>query len=948
MAPALPLLLLLWVFAPSVVPQVFGPGDGTEDLKALQVSIPRHPALDPVLAGDITIPCLITYLGPQPTAGTGGRRAVLGTPRVKWTFISEGREVEILVARGDRVKVSEDYRLRASLPIFHQRYTNASLLLTELRPNDSGIYRCDVQHGIEDGHDILHVKVKGVVFHYREGSMRYAYTFAEAQEACARIGASIATPEQLYAAYLGGYEQCDAGWIADQTVRYPIQTPREACYGDMNGFPGVRNYGVVDPEDMYDVYCYAEDLPGEIFLETAPARFTLEEAAERCRALGAELASPGQLYAAWNAGLDACSPGWLADGSVRYPIVTPRERCGGALPGVKTIFLFRNQTGFPDAQSRYDAYCFREGTNSFPEAAGKYQAQEPEENLLQEIVTVAEKLEELQLPRAPVELESRGAIYAVPFFEDAELEKPSPPPEDTPGPGAWHPSLDTSVSSGHPTPASPFPMAPAVPKAGGCVPNPCLNGGTCTEDDTHLTCLCLPGYGGSSCERRVSPCPGCPPDMPEHSAASRLRLSGLCFFLQILNILLFAVFVRYSPESSSSLCSPQLNCSRRNQDSAFQHPRFRDVHLQVLLGFGLLVAFLGRYGPGSVAISILIVSFTIQWAILIQGFLYFFLNGKIYVGARRVNPVQMLLLALLEVTLYTFNEYILLSLMGVSDGGRSLTVHVFGAYFGLMVSRILHLPPTDKRKREDQQDVGHQPDVFAVVGTIYLWTFWPGFTSATTADDSAEPWAVLNTYFSLVASTIATVILSPVLYEESTPRMVQIQDATLAGAAVMGMAGEMLVTPFGALIAGFLAGLICPLGFRFFTPVLHSRLKIQDTCGVHNVHGLPGILGALLGVLLTLLATADTFGDRLELVFPLVAQGSRSAADQAFWQLCALPLTLLIATLGGCLTGAVLKTKALRSPPDKGNLESTVLLEVDKEGCDPRTAGMEPGISTLV
>ncbi|XP_075593394.1 brevican core protein isoform X9 [Balearica regulorum gibbericeps] len=399
MASALP-LLLLWVFAPTVVPEVFGPGDGTEDLKALQVSIPRHPALDAVLAGDITIPCLITYLGPQPTAGTAGRRAVLGTPRVKWTFISEGREVEILVARGDRVKVSEDYRLRASLPIFHQRYTNASLLLTELRPNDSGIYRCDVQHGIEDGHDILDVKVKGVVFHYREGSMRYAYTFSEAQEACARIGARIATPEQLYAAYLGGYEQCDAGWIADQTVRYPIHTPREACYGDMNGFPGVRNYGVVDPEDMYDVYCYAEDLPGEIFLETAPDKFTLEEAEARCRALGTELASTGQLYAAWSAGLDACSPGWLADGSVRYPIVTPRERCGGALPGVKTIFLFRNQTGFPDAQSRYDAYCFR----------------------------------------------------------------------------------------------------------GGCVPNPCLNGGTCTENGARLACLCLPGYGGSSCERPLEKC----------------------------------------------------------------------------------------------------------------------------------------------------------------------------------------------------------------------------------------------------------------------------------------------------------------------------------------------------------------------------------------------------------------------------------------------------------
>ncbi|NWV14326.1 RHBGB protein, partial [Ptilonorhynchus violaceus] len=437
-------------------------------------------------------------------------------------------------------------------------------------------------------------------------------------------------------------------------------------------------------------------------------------------------------------------------------------------------------------------------------------------------------------------------------------------------------------------------------------------------------------------------------------AAPRLRLSGLCFLLQILNILLFAVFVRYSPESGPGRCPPQLNCSRRNQDSGFQQPRFQDVHIQVLLGFGLLVAFLGRYGPGSVAISILIIAFAIQWAILIQGFFYFFLNGKIYVGAQsmvsadfctaavlistgavlgRVNPVQMLLLALLEVLLCTLNEYILLSLMGVSDSGRSLTVHTFGAYFGMMVSRILHQPHTDKRKGEEQQDTGHQLDVFAVVGTIYLWIFWPSFISATTVHNNAENWAVLNTCFSLVASAVATFILCPVLYEESTPRMVQVQDATLAGMAVMGMAGEMLVTPFGALIAGFLAGLLCPLGFRFFTPVLHARMKILDTCGVHNVHGLPGILGALLGTLLTLLATADAYGDRLELVFPLVAQGSRTVTDQAFIQLSALPLTLLLATLGGCLTGAVLKTKGLRSPPDTRNPENTVLWEVKLGNC---------------
>ncbi|KAM6112568.1 LOW QUALITY PROTEIN: ammonium transporter Rh type B [Phoenicopterus ruber ruber] len=446
--------------------------------------------------------------------------------------------------------------------------------------------------------------------------------------------------------------------------------------------------------------------------------------------------------------------------------------------------------------------------------------------------------------------------------------------------------------------------------------------------------------------------------MPEHTAASRLRLSGLCFLLQILTIILFAVFVRYGPESSPDLHSQQLNCSRRKPDPGFQHPRFRDVHLRALLGFGLLVAFLGRYGPGNMAISILVLAFAVQWAILIQGFLYFFLNGKIYVGAQsmvsadfctaailistgavlgRVNPVQILLLTLLGVTFFALNEYILLSLMGVSDSGGSLTVHTFGAYFGLMVSRVLHQLRTDKRK--EQQDAGHQSDVFAAVGTIYLWIFWPSFTSATAARDNAEPWALLNTYFSLAASTLATFVLSPVLYEEGMLRMVQIQDAALASVAVMGMAGDMLVTPFGALVAGFLAGLISSLGFRFLTPVLRSRLKTQDTCGVHHVHGLPGILGALLGTLLTALATADAYGGRLELVFPLVAQGSRTATYQALCQLCALPVTLLLAALGGCLVGGRGRMRAQGKQKGAGHQHLGLTIDPPVRSC---TTGLDP------
>jgi len=65
--------------------------------------------------------------------------------------------------------------------------------------------------------------------------------------------------------------------------------------------------------------------------------------------------------------------------------------------------------------------------------------------------------------------------------------------------------------------------------------------------------------------------------------------------------------------------------------------------------------------------------------------------------------------------------------------------------------------------------------------------------------------------------------LSPVLMfsMRTTPLccsvQAQLQDATLASTAVMGMAGEMLSTPFGALTAGFLASQLSLLSSRFLS-----------------------------------------------------------------------------------------------------------------------------------
>ncbi|XP_052350309.1 aggrecan core protein isoform X2 [Oncorhynchus keta] len=407
------LSLLLCAICPLVLPSSSTPSQASDDSRLLQVTIPTTPPLTAVLGGSLTLPCLVSLSHPPPN--TNGRHAVLSLPRVKWSVLSQGHETEILVARGDRVKVSEDYKDRASLLHYASSPADLTLRLEGLQYNDSGFYRCEVQQGLEDADDVAQVKVKGVVFHYRDASSRYAFTFTQARDACEEIGAHIATPEQLLAAYHSGYEQCDAGWLSDHSVRYPIQMPREGCFGDMDGHPGVRNYGLLEPDELYDVYCYVENIEGEVFHGSSPRSFTLWEAKAYCLAQGAELATTGQLYAAWNDGLNACSPGWLADGSVRYPIVTPRERCGGGEPGVRTVYRHLNQTGFPEAHTRHDTYCFRGNSNTHTESPHDYLATEPED-IGQDIVTLSEPLEEFSLGQVTeqvVSKESQGSLSAI-------------------------------------------------------------------------------------------------------------------------------------------------------------------------------------------------------------------------------------------------------------------------------------------------------------------------------------------------------------------------------------------------------------------------------------------------------------------------------------------------------------------------------------------------------
>ncbi|CAL8287727.1 unnamed protein product [Merluccius merluccius] len=274
--------------------------------------------------------------------------------KVKWTKLqpdNPGPENIVLISNGYAFKLYGLLGPRVSLRNAHTM--DASLHIHHLELQDGGRYRCELINGIEDESVFVTLRIKGVVFPYQSQNGRYKFNFQEAQQACAQQDGVLATFKQLYRAWTEGLDWCNAGWLGDGTVHYPILVPRAEC-GGADLLPGLRSYGPKDKQhDRFDAFCFTSSTPGTVFYETGP--FSYDQADQACKKEGAELALVGHIYSAWRfLNYDRCEGGWLRDGSVRYPIAFPRERCGGIPePGVRSF-------GFPTKTQRlYGAYCYR-------------------------------------------------------------------------------------------------------------------------------------------------------------------------------------------------------------------------------------------------------------------------------------------------------------------------------------------------------------------------------------------------------------------------------------------------------------------------------------------------------------------------------------------------------------------------------------------------------------
>ena len=157
----------------------------------------------------------------------------------------------------------------------------------------------------------------------------------------------------------------------------------------------------------------------------------------------------------------------------------------------------------------------------------------------------------------------------------------------------------------------------------------------------------------------------------------------------------------------------------------------------------------------------------------------------------KLSLEQLVLMLFCEVIFYGVNEAIGTEILKAVDMGGSIFIHAFGAYFGLAVSLVV----TGKQRLDKG---GHRfgstytTDTFAMVGTLFLWMFWPSFNGALAAGTSQHR-AVINTILSLTNSCLGAFLCSKILQPGNKLSMVDIQNATLAGGVAVGSSADLVL-----------------------------------------------------------------------------------------------------------------------------------------------------------
>ncbi|MBP2368969.1 hypothetical protein [Pseudonocardia parietis] len=320
----------------------------------------------------------------------------------------------------------------------------------------------------------------------------------------------------------------------------------------------------------------------------------------------------------------------------------------------------------------------------------------------------------------------------------------------------------------------------------------------------------------------------------------------------------------------------------------FQFHRGQDVLLMLML-VAFLMLFIRRYEWGVCLATLLVLS--VSWplyligytqvlgnpldieAVILGAFASITLVLAIGVFLGHISTIHFLLAGVLFVPAYMVNEWFIFEYLdGVLDSGGSILVHMFAAYWGWGV--ILGL--RNKAVVAEPMHTSTHSVSFVWLASMLLFVLWPSFVTALLPPDQVIS-GMINTYLALMASTLSAYILMYVLRRKIDP--LAYTYAILAGGVAIGATVD-LASPWQAWVIGAIGGVVSTLSFLYLNDWLVRKTGVLDTMGVHNLHGTPGVFGALAAIVV-------------------------AGAPPAQW--AAIAGTFVIAMVTGVITGLVLR-----------------------------------------
>ena len=172
---------------------------------------------------------------------------------------------------------------------------------------------------------------------------------------------------------------------------------------------------------------------------------------------------------------------------------------------------------------------------------------------------------------------------------------------------------------------------------------------------------------------------------------------------------------------------------------------------------------------------------------------------------------------------------------GALDFAGGTVVHINAAVAGLVGAYMV-----GKRIGFGKEALPPHSLTLTMVGASLLWVGWFGFNAGSAgAANGAAGLAFINTILATGAAAVAWIVAEGL--HKGKPSMLGAASGAVAGLVTITPAAGF-VGPMGSIVMGLIAGPLCLWGVSG----LKRMLKVDDVCDVFGVHGVGGILGAIL------------------------------------------------------------------------------------------------------